>query len=60
MFERYAGVLGPLVFAVMVDATGQSRNAMMAVLGFFVIGGAILTFVDVDAGRRAARQAEVG
>ena len=60
VFERYAGVLGPLVFAVMVDATGQSRNAMLAVLGFFVIGGAILAFVDVDAGRRAARQAEIG
>ena len=59
VFERYAGVLGPLIFAVMVDATGQSRNAMLAVLGFFVIGGAILAFVDVDAGRRAARQAEI-
>ena len=58
VFERYAGILGPLVFAAMVEATGQSRNAMLAVLGFFVIGGAILLFVDVDAGRRAARQAE--
>ena len=58
VFERYAGILGPLVFAAMVDATGQSRNAMLAVLGFFVIGAAVLTFVDVDAGRRAARQAE--
>ena len=58
VFERYAGILGPLVFAAMVDATGQSRNAMLAVLGFFVIGAAILVFVDVDAGRRAARQAE--
>ena len=45
----------PLVFAAMVDATGQSRNAMLAVLGFFVVGGAMLVFVDVDAGRRAAR-----
>jgi UMF1 family MFS transporter len=45
---------------MMVDATGESRNAMLAVLGFFVIGGAILSFVDVDAGRRAARQAEIG
>jgi UMF1 family MFS transporter len=58
VFERYAGILGPLVFAAMVDATGQSRNAMLAVLGFFVIGAAILVFVDVDAGRRAARQAD--
>jgi len=60
VFERYAGILGPLVFAAMVDATGQSRNAMLAVLGFFVVGGAILIFVDVEAGRRAARQAETG
>jgi MFS transporter, UMF1 family len=58
VFERYAGILGPLVFAVMVEATGQSRNAILAVLGFFVIGGALLAFVDVESGRRAARQAE--
>jgi UMF1 family MFS transporter len=58
VFERYAGILGPLVFAAMVDMTGESRNAMLAVLGFFIVGGAILVFVDVDAGRKAARQAE--
>ena len=58
VFERYAGILGPLVFAVMVQATGQSRNAILAVVAFFVIGGSILAFVDVDAGRRAAREAE--
>ena len=58
VFERYAGILGPLVFAAMVDMTGESRNAILAVLGFFVVGGAILVFVDVDAGRKAARQAE--
>ena len=58
VFERYAGILGPLVFAVMVDATGQSRNAILAVVGFFVIGGALLAFVKVDEGRQAARQAE--
>jgi UMF1 family MFS transporter len=58
VFERYAGILGPLVFAVMVEATGQSRNAILAVVAFFVIGGIILAFVDVDAGRRAAREAE--
>jgi MFS transporter, UMF1 family len=58
VFERYAGILGPLIFAVMVEATGESRNAILAVLSFFVVGGALLVFVDVDAGRRAAREAE--
>jgi UMF1 family MFS transporter len=58
VFERYAGILGPLLFAMMVETTGESRNAILAVLGFFVIGGALLAFVDVEAGRRAAREAE--
>jgi UMF1 family MFS transporter len=58
VFERYAGILGPLLFAIMVETTGESRNAILAVLSFFVIGGALLAFVDVEAGRRAARQAE--
>jgi UMF1 family MFS transporter len=58
VFERYAGILGPLVFAIMVESTGHSRNAILAVLGFFIVGAAILAFVDVDAGRRAAREAD--
>jgi UMF1 family MFS transporter len=58
VFERYAGVLGPAVFAWVVQASGTSRNAILAVVGFFIIGAAILTFVDVDSGRRAARAAE--
>jgi UMF1 family MFS transporter len=58
VFERYAGILGPLIFASMVQATGSSRNAILAVLGFFVVGAAILVFVNVDEGRRAARAAD--
>jgi UMF1 family MFS transporter len=58
VFERYAGILGPLVFASMVDATGSSRNAILAVLGFFIVGGGLLALVDVESGRKAARAAE--
>jgi len=58
VFERYAGILGPLVFATMVEATGHSRNAILAVLAFFVVGGAMLAFVDLESGRKAAREAE--
>jgi len=53
VFERYAGVLGPAVFAWVVSHSGSSRNAILSVLVFFVAGAAILTFVDVHAGRRA-------
>ena len=60
VFERYAGILGPAVFAWVVDHSGTSRNAILSVVAFFVIGAAILAFVNVDEGRRAARAAEAG
>ena len=58
VFERYAGILGPAVFAWVVEHSGTSRNAILSVVVFFVIGAGILFFVDVDEGRRAARAAE--
>ena len=58
VFERYAGVLGPAVFAMVVSYSGSGRNAILAVLFFFVAGGLILTRVDVAEGRRVARAAE--
>jgi MFS transporter, UMF1 family len=58
VFERYAGVLGPAIFAVVVESTGSGRSAILAIAAFFVSGGAVLTMVDVEAGRRAARAAE--
>jgi UMF1 family MFS transporter len=56
VFERYAGVLGPALFAWTITATGAGRNAILAVLAFFVIGAALLTLVDVEEGRRQASQ----
>ena len=58
VFERYAGVLGPAIFAFVVEHSGSGRSAILAVAVFFVVGAGLLTFVDVDRGRRAARAAE--
>jgi UMF1 family MFS transporter len=58
VFERYAGILGPAIFAWVVERSGTSRNAILSVIVFFVLGGALLTLVNVEAGRRAAREAE--
>jgi MFS transporter, UMF1 family len=60
VFERYAGVLGPAIFAWVVSHSGSGRNALLSIVAFFVLGGVILTFVDVEAGRRAAREAGTG
>jgi UMF1 family MFS transporter len=58
VFERYAGVLGPAVFATVVSVSGQGRLAILAVLFFFIAGAILLTFVDVDKGRLDARRGE--
>jgi UMF1 family MFS transporter len=55
VFERYAGVLGPAVFAWVVTQSGTSRNAILSIIGFFVVGALLLLRVDVERGRRAAR-----
>ncbi|HEX9051672.1 MAG TPA: MFS transporter [Anaeromyxobacter sp.] len=54
VFEKFSGVLGPLAFDVVIAATGSSRSAVLAVIGFFAVGAALLWLVDVEAGRRAA------
>jgi UMF1 family MFS transporter len=55
VFERYAGILGPAIFAWVVERSGTSRNAILSVLAFFVIGAVLLAFVDVEQGRRVIR-----
>ncbi len=54
--EKFAGIFGPLLFAQVIALTGSSRNAILAVIAFFVLGGALLYFVDVEAGQREARE----
>ncbi len=52
--EKFAGIFGPLVFAVVNVLSGSSRGAILAVIGFFVVGGALLALVDVEEGQRQA------
>ena len=58
VFEKFAGIVGPGVFAVMILLTGSSRGAILSIITFFVVGGLLLSRVDVEEGRRAARRAE--
>jgi len=53
--DRVAGVLGPLLFVSLIDVTGSTRVAVGSIAVFFVLGGMVLSFVDVDAGRAAVR-----
>jgi UMF1 family MFS transporter len=56
VFEKFAGIFGPALFAVTVSLTGSSRQAILSVIAFFVIGALLLAMVDVEAGQRAARE----
>ena len=58
VFERYAGVLGPLIFGAVITWTGSGRNAILAILIFFIAGAALLLPVDIEEGRRRARADE--
>jgi UMF1 family MFS transporter len=58
VFEKFAGIFGPLVFAGTIAATGSSRNAILSVIAFFAVGAAILAAVDVDRGAAEAHAAE--
>jgi UMF1 family MFS transporter len=58
VFEKFAGIIGPAMFAAVIAATGASRNAILALDAFFLVGAALLAFVDVEGGRRIARAAE--
>ncbi len=53
--ERFATVLGPLVFTLSGWLTGSSRAAVLGMIVFFVAGGWLLSRVDVEEGERAAR-----
>jgi UMF1 family MFS transporter len=58
VFEKFAGVAGPLLFTSSVATTGSSRNAILGLTAFFVIGAWLLSRVDVERGQRTARAAE--
>ena len=56
--EKFAGIFGPALFAQVIALTGSSRGAILSVIAFFVVGGVLLHFVDVEQGQQAAREAE--
>jgi UMF1 family MFS transporter len=53
--EKFAGILGPLVLALLWKDGGDPRRGILAIAAFFVAGAAILWRVDVEAGRKAAQ-----
>jgi UMF1 family MFS transporter len=58
VFEKFAGIFGPLIFGLVLSWAGSSRTAILAIASFFLIGGYLLSRVDVEEGQRVARAEE--
>jgi UMF1 family MFS transporter len=58
IMEKFSSFFGPLLFAAAIAIFGSSRPAVLSVIIFFLVGGWLLTRVDVEEGRRVAREAE--
>lgn len=56
IMEKFSTILGPLVFAFAATTFGSSRPAILTLIAFFVIGGYLLTRVNVAEGRRVAQE----
>jgi UMF1 family MFS transporter len=57
--SKFAGIIGPAIFALVGQLTGSSRLSIISLVIFFIFGGLILTRVDEKEGIRVAREADV-
>ncbi len=62
IMEKFSSLLGPLLFAAAGILFNSSRPAVLSLILFFIVGIILLTQVNVDEGRRVAREedAEAG
>ena len=57
--SKFSAIFGPLIFVGAVAAFGSSRPAILSIIVFFIVGILLLWRVDVDEGRRVAKEADV-
>lgn len=55
MSSKFAGIFGPLIFAMVGQLTGTSRLSIISLILFFIIGAIVLSRVDVQEGIRKAQ-----
>jgi len=56
--DKVAGIGGPLLFSTIIGMTGSNQTAILSIMIFFVVGGALLMLVDVEKGRREVMLSE--
>jgi UMF1 family MFS transporter len=56
VMEKFSAITGPLLFAAAAATFDSSRPAVLSLIVLFVAGIALLTRVDIEAGRRVAQE----
>lgn len=54
--SRFGGFMGPFIFALVAQITGNSRFGIISIVIFFILGALLLSRVNVDEGVRIARE----
>lgn len=60
IFNKLSAILGPILFGVMTTWFQSSRPAVLMILIFFIVGGVLLMFVDLDRARNFNRSLSHG
>jgi len=58
VFEKFASILGPLIFGVVSRIMNQSRWSIASLIVFFIAGVIILTQVNMERGAKVALEEE--
>ncbi len=53
VFTKFSAIWGPLLFGIVSAVTDSGRPAIISIVVFFLVGGLLLSFVDIDAARRS-------
>lgn len=56
VFSKFSAIWGPLVFALVSNASDSGRPAILSVVAFFALGLVLLSRVDVTAARESRKQ----
>jgi UMF1 family MFS transporter len=53
--SKFASILGPLAFALLIDLTGSNRLAILSLTVFFIVGLVLLSSVKMERGRERSK-----
>jgi len=53
VFSKFSSIWGPFVFGLINAVSGSSRQAIISLIAFFIVGITMLVFVDVERAREA-------